>query len=327
MRGTGSKALARGSFATRAAGVIALFGSIGCGRVQHESFADFANSLQELRQRADDALELQNQWARERLIEETARDVADPANVELILNLQLEDVPGEPFGWTLPEKPLYLASRAFRQGIYDLNSVLLSYATLLRDLASADLITEAQFSEFAAAMNATLQTAADALKVPEAKSDIGLFSAAASEVLLQGAREQQRGYLQRFLTENQCAIERIAELARDGIVLVATSLRHEYAQRFNVASQEINPNEPMKATDRRRAVEEIVDLNDLTIGALNALGVLDAAYAALPAAHRELEIQLENPKLSLVAIGEFFESVIRLRRLYEEFAPPEPAGN
>ena len=118
---------------------LAILGVAGCASISPAPFTALTTSIQQLRDGADASLSLVHERTRDRYIAEAA--AGDVAKIEALL---LTQPAGDPFGWASANPPLFLKAAQFRDGVHQLNSVLVSYAGLLGQLASPDLVSPEQ---------------------------------------------------------------------------------------------------------------------------------------------------------------------------------------
>jgi hypothetical protein len=292
----------------------------GCGgAIHHDSFSEFSHSMHELRDGADQALELPYLWGRERYIAETATASIDTtAGLAAVQRLILERDEDDVFDWAMADEPLHVKQIRFRRGVYELNDGLVDYADLLGDLANAGLTT-AQFDDRATQMNAGLRGLATSMGDPTSGQGIALFSTAATELIRVFIDNGKREHLRRAIEANQENIESASTQMQEALHLSALHLWQEYDEIVATLIEPIHPFSKTKLKDRKKSVGGIVEANEILMYQLNALEVLVESYRALPRANQELVDSLDTPGWSLNAIYEIAENGLRLRRLYDEF--------
>lgn len=278
-------------------------GTAGCATTSVEPFTALAASAQQLRDGADASLGALHDRTRDRHIAEAAS-----GDLDRIQALLLAQPSGDPFGWVSPQPPLFLHVARFREGVYQLNTVLVGYAGLLAQLASPDLLKPATFDQLAADLNANLRTAVQAFGVQAPPNkEVAVFSTAASGAFRVYLQNKQRGALVKALQDNQAAIDDTAELGAAAVRVTAAALRNEY----ELASASLA---------QRKAIRELIDLDDRFIKEMAGLRTLHQAYQALPAAHRELAAGAGEPQPGFPLIREIYEKGRALYRLYEQLA-------
>jgi hypothetical protein len=298
--------------------LLALLGAACGSAMHHDSFSEFAKSLYELRDGADQALDVPCQWARERYIMETAAESADTVSgLDAVHWLILERDAESVYAWSMVDEPLYVTQRRFRRGVYELNSTLIGYAELLEDLAGADL-SAAQFADRAEELNNGLRDASSAMGDTVASADLAIFSVATTEMLRIYLEEKKRDLLRQALSENQAVVETSVAHIGAALRLTALHLWHEYDEKTFELTDPLDPAADAKLKDRRKNVGGIVETNDVLTAQLETLRLLDDSYRALPQANRELYESLDNPEMSLSAIREIADNGRRLQRLYRE---------
>src|SRR4030043_286064 len=148
--------------------IFAILGIAGCPSIPPAPFTALTTSIQELRNGADASLSLVHERTRDRYIAEaTAGDVAK------VEGLLLTQPAGDPFGWASSDPPLFLKGARFKDGVHQLNSVLVGYAGLLGQLASPDLVSPEQFEQLARDLNGNLKNTVQALGVSAPSNKIG----------------------------------------------------------------------------------------------------------------------------------------------------------
>ena len=281
--------------------VLAILAAAGCATISGEPFSALSASAQQLRDGADASLSAVQERVRDRYIAEAA--AGDFAKVEALL---LTQPSGDPFGWASPTPPLFLQAARFREGVHRFNSVLVSYAGLLAQLASPDLVKPETFEQLATDLNGNLKTAIQALGVQaQPNKEIAIFSTLASGAFRAYLQNKQRSTLLKALQDNQATIDDTAELGASAIRITAGALRNEY-------------DNASKALAQRKAFKDLVELDDRFIKEIAGLRTLHQSYKALPAAHRELAMGLAEPHRGLPMIRELYENGRELYRLYEQ---------
>lgn len=289
----------------------------GCPPIQHQPFSEFATSIQSLRDGADEALQINYQWSRDRWLKKTMTTIAGGGNAadESVQQLLLDGVPGDPFGWQMPKEPLFMKTRRFREGAHRLNTALLDYANLLKELAQPDVLSENQFTQLTSTLNANVQSAATSLKFEGmTKRDSAMISLAAAELFRQHILNSQRSSLRKAIEENQKSIESLAKLGVEATRIAALHLRQEYEYRsLKTALKLAPPNQPST-----QSLESLLQLNERYIELQSILRTLHDTYIALPGAHRELASAVARPSLDLTWIRSVYENGRRLQRLYQD---------
>lgn len=283
--------------------VLAILGAAGCATISGEPFSALAASAQQLRDGADASLGAVHERVRDRHIAEAA--AGDFDKIQALLLIQPS---GDPFGWASPSPnpPLFVQAARFREGVNRLNSVLVSYAGLLAQLASPDLVKPETFEQLATDLNGNLKTAMQALGVQaQPNREIAIFSTLASGAFRAYLQSKQRSSLLKALQDNQATIDDTAELGASAVRITAAAIRNEY----DIAS---------KGLAQRKAIKELVELDDRFIKEIAGLRTLHQSYKALPAAHRELATGLAEPQRGLPMIRELYENGRDLYRLYEQ---------
>jgi hypothetical protein len=299
---------------------------VGCAttKIKPEPFAEFSTSIQELRSGADKALELNVEQNRQYFINLTAKASFDPNGAEDIMNLMIQKGDSaNPFSWKMDKTPLFMISQRFRSGVYSLNTSLVTYAELLKNLASSDLVSKKYFDTMANDLNENLNDTAKQLEISVEGKDLAIFSAAATAAAHAYIENRRQGLLRKAMEKNQENIAAIANHLQEAIGIAARNLRKEYDRRGKLLAVQLVPSSGGNLSVRRKRVKEFIALNEKFVARLSALEILSNSYGSLPNAHIELIRALEQPGLSLSAIRELYENGKHLYDLYKKLAPSE----
>jgi hypothetical protein len=292
-----------------------IMGMAGCASISPAPFTAFTTSVQQLREGADASLSVVHERTRDRYIAEAAE--GDVTKVQALL---LTQPPGDPFGWSSANPPLFLKAARFREGVYRLNSVLVSYAGLLGQLASPELVSSEKFEQLAKDLNGNLRNAVQALGVSSPPNkEIAIFSTLATTAFRLYLQNKQRTSLLEALNSNQSAVQNAAELGASAVRLTAAALRHEYdLGSANLANLVAKPN--VSSSQKQAAVRDLVELDENFMKEMAVLRILHQSYGVVPAAHLELARGVADPKLGLPTVIELLENGRNLLRLYEELS-------
>jgi hypothetical protein len=297
------------------AAFLAILGVAGCASISPAPFTALTTSIQQVRDGADASLIMVHERARNRYIAEVA--AGDVAKIEGLL---LTQPAGDPFGWTSSDPPLFLKVARFRDGVHQLNSVLVNYAGLLSQLASPDLVNPEQFDQLAGDLNTNLRTSFQALGVSApSNKEIAIFSTLSTAAFQAYLKNKQRSSLLKALNSNQPAIQEAAELGASAVRITAMALRNEYHHSSaKLAAAFANPK--LSDSGKQATLRELIELNEKFIKEISVLRTLHSSYAALPAAHQELAAGLVDPKRVLPMILELLEKARDLNRLHDELS-------
>jgi hypothetical protein len=293
----------------------AIVGIAGCASISPAPFTAFATSIQQLRDGADASLNVVHERTRERYIAEAAE--GDVAKIQALL---LTQSPGDPFGWSGANPPLFLKAARFKEGVYQLNSVLLGYAGLLGQLTSPELVSSEKFEQLAKDLNGNLRNAIQTLGVSSPPNkEIAIFSTLATTAFRVYLQNKQRTSLLEALNSNQPAIQNTAELGASAVRLTAAALRHEYdLSSAKLADLVAKPN--ASNSQKQTAIRDLVELDENFMKEMSVLRILHQSYVGLPVAHLELAAGVADPKLGLPMVIELLENGRNLYRLYEELS-------
>lgn len=293
----------------------AILGVTGCASISSPPFAALTTSVQQLRDGADASLSLVQDRARDRYIAE-----AVAGDVTKVVALLLEPIQDDLFGWTSSDPPLFFKVARFRDGVYRLNSTLVTYAGLLGQLASPDLVSSEKFEQLAKDLNSNLKNAAEMLGVPsQPNKEIAIFSTLSTAAFQAYLKNKQRSSLLKALNSNQPMIQEAAELGASAVRITAIALRNEY-QHASKGLAESMTKAKLSDSEKQALLRKLIELDERFIKEISALRTLHQSYKALPGAHQELATGVADPKLGLPMIIELLEYGRQLNRLYEEMS-------
>lgn len=297
---------------------IALF-IAGCGTVKPAAFQAFSQSVQQLREGTDKALEANQSMASNRFMLEAIKTTTagDSSKVE---QLRLPIDRTKPFSWTGDKAPLFFKAEQFRESANRAMNVLAIYAELLVRLSSPELLPQSTFDKMASDLNANAFDAALAITgKPPDSAGVAIFSTIAVQVAREYLESKRRSKLVEALTTNQPTIETFSQHMRRGVETAATHAAQEYDE----ASQElflkmITTTGPAPEGDRRAAIQGLIDLDRKYIQQLSTLQSLDTAFGQVPNAHAELIKSAANPEINLSSIVTLLEQGKRLEGIYDK---------
>ncbi|MCK4621536.1 MAG: hypothetical protein KAT62_04895 [Desulfuromonadales bacterium] len=290
----------------------------GCATIDPKPFSEFSLAVQEFRDGADTALSVNNELNRERYIKRIAKQSLQSEGKDDVLNLFIDNVENDPFGWKMKKVPLFMVSKRFQSGVYNLNSSLVEYAELLKSLAAPETVSKEQFDDLARDLDAGLTAAAERLEFKEVGKGIAMFSAAATQAAHAFIDNKRGKSLQKIIDENQGNIATIAEKLQEALRLAAINLRTDYkSKRMNLAPR-LTPGSKDNLGSREKIVKQFVELNEEYVTRLEILKVLDNSSQTLPNAHRELALAIKSPKMKLSSISDLSKKGKQLKKLYKE---------
>jgi hypothetical protein len=305
---------------SRALALILVLGVIvlgaGCASVDTGPFTQFASSLQPLRTGTDSQAGAAITASRQELVDKVAKGKVSPAELQLLSG-------SNPFvaSYSLAEKePDFVKLIRFRQGLADLNDAMIAYAQSLVVLSGGGqggdiLPTSAQFDQMATNLNANAGTAAKALDLNIDPNRRALLSTAAVQLFKAYIEHKRRKDLADAIGEVQPQIDEFSRKAQQAVHFLATRVNTEY-------TKEVQPlllAKPPNATP-------ILNLNDTTQATLATLGTLSSSYAALPAAHRDLQAATAKKTGGLSGLIAFNNEAIRLQGFVNQLAKANAAA-
>lgn len=290
----------------------------GCAKVNPKPFDQFSQSTQQLRDGADAALQINEEANKERFINTTAEKSMTSEGADAIINLQLSVDKEDPFAWRMEQTPLFMESQKFRVGIYTLNSALVQYAELLKELASPELLSTERFDSMAKDLNANLVSAGKSLKIEDKDKEFAIFSVAATEILRSYLESQRKEALIKALKRNQENIEKISKKMTSAIIIATTNLNKNYTDSSSKLMEELANQDERNLEKKKQKIIAFLDMNQQYTNRLAVLRSLYESYAALPRINLEMIKITENPKVTSSTIKEIFENGKHLKNLYDE---------
>lgn len=289
----------------------------GCASVDSGPFVQFQSSIQSLRTGSDPLAGAAATASRQELVEKVAREEVSPAD------LQLEFVPSSPFASSYgfaQDEPTFVKLVRLRQGLADLNDVMLDYAQSLVVLAGggADgdiLPTSAQFDQMATDLNANAGTAASALSLNVGAQQRAFFSTAAVQLFKAYIENKRRKDLAAAIGEVQPRVDDFSRAAQQAVHLLASMVQTEY-------SKDVLPLLAATPPD----ATPILNLNDTTQATLATLEALSDSYGAVPAAHRDLQAATAKKAGGLAGLIAFTDEAIRLQGFVNQLAKANAAA-
>jgi|GEM_PF-5076485 len=251
----------------------------GCASVDPGPFQTFQLGAQTLRDGVGQPLQSEVEQARKRAVSDL---VANPLGLS---GLQLQF--GDPeFQWSYPANgPLFTTLEMRNQAVQHLNDAFASYAGLLLDLASVQVLPEAQLDQQVKSINASSRAFLSALGATPAAGVTELLSLGFVEIAREIVEHRKRKRLKQAIEVNQSTVQAFSDAGAQLMTDVAAGIGLEYQSSFGNLQREL-----VAATLEKRpeALEKILELNQQTQSTLDVLSLLHGSYRALPAAHREL---------------------------------------
>ena len=300
--------------------ILLLFG--GCATVPsvdengNSPFQSFSESVVELQQGTDEALADIATLSADRFMREVLKTTGEGKLVKLE-ELRIE-IPQDPLSWS--SVPLFMRMEQFQEGARKTTGALVSYAQLLKDLASPDLLPQETFDTLAGKLNSNAHDAISAISnKPPDDEKVALFSTAAIGIARIYLESQRRSELTKALKANQSTVEAFAAQMQAGVKIAATELWNEYDEKSQLYFKAMTTSSGIAPeSERRTAIQNLIDLDRRHIQQVNRLYALHQAFGKIPHAHAELAAALENPKLSLSAMITLLEAGKHLGGTYEQ---------
>ncbi|NOZ79059.1 MAG: hypothetical protein GXP48_07770 [Acidobacteria bacterium] len=296
----------------------------GCAStVQQTGFSRFTSALQKLRTGTDRAISQNEDASREDFILEVAKASLARNGAATVNSLHITaGLQSVPFSWQMDVEggrpPLFMVLQRFRDGVYAVNTALVTYSELLGNLASPDVLSVADLDAETRDVNAGLRAGMDMLGVRGSGQNLALFSTVATEMARQYLERRRRAELGAVLGKTQPSIEELSKKLQEAVRMTARILMNNYDRQYERFVEDLLPGSSTALSNRTKAVKRIVKLNETYIENLAVLNALYASYGALPAAHRELRRAVIESRTSFASIEEILENGKRLSQLYEK---------
>lgn len=296
-------------------GVIGL--GAGCASVDTGPFLQFASSLQSLRTGSDSQAGVAVTASRQELVEKVAKGEVSPAD------LQLEFDPSSPFASSYgfaENVPNFVKLTRFRQGLAELNDVMITYAQSLVVLSGGGqegdiLPTSAQFDQMAQDLNANAGTAASALGMNIGSDRQALLSTVAVQLFKAYIENKRRKDLAGAIGEVQPRIDEFSRAAQQAVHFLASMVQTDYTEAVLPLASVNPPN-----------ATPILNLNDTTQATLATLAALSSSYGAVRDAHRDLKAATAKKQGGLPGLIALNSEAIRLQGFVNQLAKANAAA-
>lgn len=293
-----------------------LVGLVGCGGAWDPApFDAYADATRRLGEGTTAVFAADHEGSRRVFVDRLAAGEAD--TLELVVRF-----PDDPDSLTvaLPRPPVFLVVADAAHQMALLDEALATYADLLAELAGTPILSDTDVATRAASLNASAIDLAGALTrigvdVPAAFEDrASLVSAAAVEALRTYARERRREVLAEAIASNQDVVDAWVEVASAALENVYDDVQATYTARKRALVRELTEG---TAARRRRAAEDLADLQTEVVDVTRTLAELHAGYRAMSGAHRDLGVALTREHPALTALAELHAYTRRVALLTE----------
>lgn len=280
----------------------------GCASVRPGPFVQFNDAVKKAGTGIDAAMSVNYDWTRSGFISGFSTDTASRFS-QIIVQVE------EKYSWRMEKEPLYFDIKKARSALSDLNTAFARYASLLLELSGGKLASTETFDLLAKDLNKNVADAAAALKIPASPASTALISTAFSEAAKLFIEHKRQKYLIEAISKNQENIEKYSGICIGLVYTIRGNMKTYYVENAEPVKKAWNAATGEK---RQKQTEAMLDLNDRFIAALEVLKALEAAYAAIPAAHADLSKAIAKPRLNLEGIQQLYSSGLHLQRLYTE---------
>lgn len=269
-------------------------------------FADFEQTVVQLKVSADQALAIEQKIVYERYL-----DQLQATGIVEDLQLQGSERPS-PFSMQLEGAILFKDIAEARSKLDDMNSLIVQYAgTLLVLTGSAEDSTTIDADAAAEELRTSATALATRLGKEGAIPDGYFFGFG---VLAKNYAENKRqDALTELIRSSQPEIAAFAEAGQQICQISGLGIQAEYGSAFSRLTEGAAG---MPESRREDLIQSILDLNDETLQQLEILRLIYEAYGALPAAHRSLEGGASG-SASFIELLAYTES---LKNRYDKFS-------
>ncbi len=283
----------------RLAFVVVLSAIAGCTSIPAEPFNAFANAAVAMHQGSESALATLVPMSEARFLKEVQ---TDPEKLE---QLMLGFDPQDPLAFTVDA--YFLKAEQFRNGTGQATQAFVSYAELLQQLASPELLPQKTFDDLATDLNANAFAAVSTMRTDSgggAVESVGLFSEVAIVATHAYLESKRRAALATAIAANQPMVDHFSSLMAENVSLVAVALNNEYQARAQ---------EYLGARDS----DSFAALDRGHIRQLQALRALSDAFVDISKAHASLASAVRDDGGAAAGITSLLESAKRLQASYD----------
>ncbi len=190
------------------------------------------------------------------------------------------------------EPPLINDIAATREMLGQLNRLFIDYGNFLVQFNAANENTQSSLEATAEKVGNSVQSIGNTFGQDLSRDKIGAFANIGAAIVGQWLAKKQRDGMADVMQEFQAGVEAFSALGYQAMENSAFGIQDEYQTQSEVLANKIKD----EADGARRFghIEQLLELNEKAITSLDRLGSLDAAYRALPGAHLELIMALEE---------------------------------
>jgi hypothetical protein len=279
-----------------------------CKTLDPKPVQEYADSVSKLRDGADAALAVNAADAHDRTVHFPA--VNDQGAFDAGEKLVLEkDKPGQ--------MPLFLEAERFRIAVKRLNDAEVDYANLLVQLASPQTVDAATFDQLAKDVDAKVASALATLNKPVPAQGLALLSTGFAELARAYLESKRIADFVAVLDHAQKSVDDYAAKGRSAVATATDDAWHEYEAHAGKLEGPMArlKKDPAAAAQAR---EELVDLDVRFVAHLGVLTDLDAAFAAIPAAHRGLVNAVATHGADLATAHMLVDRAAVLKQTYDD---------
>ncbi len=284
----------------------------GCSSVNQQPFDKFSTAVSNTQAGSINCLNLAYTFSRDDFIQNFIADSnSDFSSLKLTFPVKEIERPAE-------KLPLFICIFRARTSLQKLDKTFSSYASLLKALAGAKMLSSDELKTLCASTNATAASVFEYYGSPvsgEAGAFIGSAFSMSADLYL---KHKTRSYLKEAISNNQPQVEKYADVGVRLIALLKETLAKSYRQQFESYQKEWNAE--TEKGKRKEILTSTLDLDIKIINAMELLDILEKSYQLFPEANRNLAESVENNDAALTELNRLYNVSDELTTLNTIFA-------
>lgn len=298
--------------------------------VPPDSLAAFRDTLVQLDARAAEAMTFEYEWSY-RNFKGRVQDQPDVDPRELALQFCSGSGSGSASGSVFDASwgscdagagspPVFVVIADARQTLGQLNQMMIDYASFLLLFNDANAATRPSLESAAGRIGESAQSLAGKFDRTFDEARFGAFANMGVGLVEQLLARKQRDGMAAVLADFQPGVAAFADLGSEAMKNSALGIQAEYVEDRGprlgaIAGARDDP------PRRLELVEDLIALNEQTVGQLDVLARLDAAYQSLAGAHAELMSALQTGQRA--SLAELVMHVERIGSAYSTLHAPD----
>lgn len=251
-----------------------MFILVGCSTVETKKYEDLESSVKKLNSSVEETFQSVQKKSREHGIQRFATSpLSRPSDLMISTN---------GYAWEMDKMPLYLTLKKTNLQLIRMNDIFEDYVGLLVQMASASL-TKVDVTNSAKDLNKRSTELSQTLGLNAPKAPFAMLSSATVGLLQSYIDNKKEKFLAEAVKENQNSVEVFSDLQIKLIHFLRSNLQKTYNEEFMDSGKQW-----AKSNNKNQISSKLFDLNDSLIASLVVYEDLEAAYRALPEAHKNL---------------------------------------